>query len=198
MGVAGTSRRWHTINLGGDDLKLLNLEHPDIHNRVIAEIEAGVDVYYDRRWEATEQFGRLLYARSEIVAGKSVLILGAGVGLEAIVIGGFCEKLWINDLAPVSIELCSEQLEENDITGYGVLPGHYETLHLPDVDLIVGCFLVYDRKTRGAMSQLLRDTDTPILLVNEELDAFRSLMRTPPRKIDRIGINDGPTVVIFT
>jgi predicted nicotinamide N-methyase len=82
VGVSKPSERWHKLDLGCAELNLLNLEHPDIHQRVIAEIDEGVDVYYDERWKATEHFGRLLYSRRDLVEGKSVLILGAGVGLE--------------------------------------------------------------------------------------------------------------------
>jgi predicted nicotinamide N-methyase len=183
--------------LDGEDLDLLNLEHPDIHRRVIAEIAAGVDVYYDERWKATEHFGRLLYSRRDLVEGKTVLILGAGVGLETLVIGKLCKKLYINDLAPVSLELCEEQLNKNGIVDYVTLPGRYEEIEIPDVDLIVGCFVVYEKETREAMASLMSRTTTPLLLVNEELDAFQDLMRKTDREVERIWIDEGPTVVLL-
>ena len=189
---------WYKRNLGGSDLALINIEHPSIHRRVMAEIDAGIDVYYDRRWEATERFGELLHRDPALVAGKRVLILGAGAGLEAIVIGKLCSKLYVNDLAPVSLELCAEQLDKNGIKNYETLPGCYETLDIPNVDLIVGCFIIYNRETRQAMAQVLDNATAPILLVNEELDVFRALIRQTDRRADYIEIDDGPTVVTLT
>ena len=46
------------------------------------EIDAGIDVYYDRRWKATERFARLLYEQPSLVSDKRILILGAGAGVE--------------------------------------------------------------------------------------------------------------------
>jgi predicted nicotinamide N-methyase len=128
LGISSQAERWHTLDLGGAELCLLDLEHSDIHQRVIAEIDTGVDVYYDERWRATEQFGRLLYSRPDLVEGKSVLILGAGVGLETVVIGKLREKLYVNDLALVSLELCKEQLNQNNIWNYETLPGRLKRL----------------------------------------------------------------------
>ena len=176
---------------------MINLEHPEIHQRVIAEIDVGVDVYYDRRWKATEVFGRLLYTRPELVSGKSVLIIGAGAGLETVVIGKLCDQLYINDLAPVSLEICQEQLDRNSIACTGSLCGRYEELDLPDVDLIVGCFVVYEKETCQTMETLLGKTDVPILLVNEELAAFQKLLKSTSREVERIGIDKGPSVVML-
>ena len=197
MGLNASVDLWHEIDLGQKQIKVLNLEHPDVESRVVAEIDAGVDVYYDNRWEATESFGRLLYDRPELVAGKSVLIVGAGVGLETVVIGSLCSQLYINDLAPVSIELCLEQLAKNGITNVTAVPGKCQEIAMPPVDLIVGCFVVYERETRRAISELLTRTPLPALLVNEELDAFRELIRSTDRTVDRIPIEDGPTVVLL-
>ena len=189
--------KWESLDLGGGNLELINLEHPEINQRVIAEMDAGIDVYYDRRWKATEEFGRLLYVRPELVSGKSVLILGAGAGLETVVIGKLCDRLYINDLAPVSLEICQEQLDRNGITCAGSLCGRYEELDLPEVDLIVGCFIIYEKETRQAMESLIEEIDVPILLVNEELPAFQRLMKSISREFERIGIDEGPTVVLL-
>lgn len=197
MGVAEPTGLWYSQDIGGTTIQLFNLDHPDIHTRVIAEIDAGIDVYYDSRWEATEQFGRLLLSRQDLVREKSVLIAGAGVGLETVIIGKLCRKLYINDLAPVSIELCLEQLQQNGINDVTPLPGRFEEIDLPEVDVIVACFVVYETETREAMSRLLERTATPVLLVNEELDAFRSLMKSTDREVERIGDGDGPTVVML-
>jgi predicted nicotinamide N-methyase len=197
LGVATSTDLWYELEIADELIQLMNLEHPEVHRRVIAEIDAGIDVYYDSRWKATEQFGRLLFDQPELVAGRSILIVGAGVGLETVIIGKLCRKLYLNDLAPVSLELCIEQLERNGLTDVSVLPGRFEAVDLPDVDLIVGCFVIYERETREAMETLLGQTEVPVLLVNEELDAFRSLMQSTRRAVERIDTDNGSSVVIL-
>jgi len=189
--------RWHTVKLEGHSVQLLNLDHPSVREPVIGDIDVGIDVYDDSRWKATKQFGRLLYDQPEWVAGKSVLVVGAGVGLETVVVGSLCERLYINDLSPVSLRLCLEQLDRIHIARDGVLEGRYEEVTLPNIDLVVGCFVVYEREARSAMEALLAKTDVPVLLVNEKLDAFQGLMGETDREVERMGMEDGPTVVVL-
>jgi hypothetical protein len=125
------------------------------------------------------------------------LILGAGASLETVIIGALCDRLYINDLAPVSLKICQEQLNRNGIACAGTLCGRYEKLALPEMDLIVGCFIIYEKETRLAMETLLEQTDVPILLVNEELAAFQRLVKSTSREVERIMIDEGPTMVLL-
>jgi hypothetical protein len=47
------------------------------------------------------------------------------------------------------------------------------------------------------MAQIMGCTKTPMLFVNEELDALKALMSTTDREVERLGIDDGPTVVLL-
>jgi len=170
---------WVESKVGGESFALLDLDDRGVEERIMEEMGSGVAVFYDRRWEVTEELTDWLGDRRGLYEGKRVLVLGAGVGAETLLLGKYAEKLWVNDLAPVSIELCLEQLEKNGIQTAKSLLGRYENLNLPKVDLTVGSFLVYDVETRASMKaylQQLKDVDGRLILMNENLPDFIGLL----------------------
>lgn len=181
--MSAASSLWLDVRVAGRDFRLLNLDHAEVATRVLHDIDAGIAVYYDQRWAATERLCRFLLDQPEWVAGRHVLVLGAGVGLETVVIGSLCATLYINDLAPGALELCARQLRQNGRRDFVCLPGRFETLTLPVVDLIVGCFLVYNRDTATAIRQLLSRRTPPVLLLNDNMSAFRAVVRETPRQV---------------
>ena len=174
-------RLWSTVTLAGHRFQLFNLDHPQIAARILGDLEAGIAVYYDQRWDVTTRFCRFLLAHPAWVAGRSVLVLGAGLGLETLVIGRLCTTLYLNDRAPGALDLCTQQLRRNGITDFTCLYGPYETLTLPPVDLLVGCYLVYNRDTAAAMRQLLARHTPPVLLSNDNLLSWQALLRETRR-----------------
>jgi hypothetical protein len=172
---------WLPQEVAGRRFQVLNLDHPHIAAYVMEDLDTGVQVYYDQRWQVTHRFCHFLLAEPAWVTDRTVLVLGAGVGLETLVIGSLCHSLYINDLAPRALALCAQQLRHNGCTHFSCLPGRYEHLPLPTVDLIVGCFLVYNRDTAAAMRQLLTRPTPPVLLMNDNMPAFRKLLRQVAR-----------------
>ncbi len=165
--------RWLPKSLGEESFEILDLRAPEIERRILGEMDAGVDVYYDQRWRATETFSRWLLEHPETARGKNVLALGAGIGLETLAIGRLCGHLWVNDLAPVSVELCGEQLHRNGIDGFTPLPGSITEIPLsPEIDLAVACFLIYEDETRAAMDTFVDRFPGEILVANGPLPAF--------------------------
>jgi len=146
---------WSCEVAGDLEVDLLNLDHPDVEKRVMAEMESGVEGYYDRRWETAGVLVDWLAKNREVFERKDVLVLGAGIGVECIYLGKFAERVWLNDLAPVALELCVEQLVKNGVENFEVLCGRYEDLALPNVDLVVASFLVYNGETLDAMRAFL-------------------------------------------
>jgi predicted nicotinamide N-methyase len=174
---------WLSVDIAEHCFRLLNLDHPEISARILSDIDAGTAVYYDRRWSLTDRFCRFLLAEPAWVAGRTVLVLGAGVGLETLVIGRLCDQLYINDLSPVALELCAWQLSQNGMGEVTCLPGRYEHLVLPPVDLLVGCFLVYSRDSASAMRHLLERRTPPVLLMNDNTASLRTLVRRTSRQV---------------
>jgi len=168
--------KYRNLTIGETDYKLLDLDQKSVEKRIIEDMEAGVDVYYDRRWEVTDYLTAWLENHHEVYADKRVLVLGAGVGAETLVLGRLSEMIHLNDLSPTALELCAEQLEHNGIDNYKILLGRYEQLDLPEVDLVVASFLVYNRETLDAMKRFVSENNCQFILMNENLKEFKSLL----------------------
>lgn len=167
--------RFRTVELGGRSFQALDLDHPELVARITEEMRAGLDVYYDRRWRLTRAFCAYLMAHPELVGGRSVLVAGAGVGMEAVVVGALSGRPLVNDVAPVSLELAAEQLTANGLRDFEIRGGPMEHVDLEGVDLIVACLVVYDRETRDSMIRLVSRTGErgiPALLANAEIGPF--------------------------
>jgi predicted nicotinamide N-methyase len=169
---------WDTVHIKDESYVLINLDHPYVEVRVRSDMDAGVAVFYDRRWGITEVLNRWLLENLDLIRGKRVLVLGAGIGAETVLLGKYCSHVWINDLAPAAVELCAKQMNQNGLKNYTTLLGSYEAIDLPEVDLVVASFLIYDPKTLRAMQTFLRNYQSDVLLVNERMKAFRQFLRS--------------------
>lgn len=178
----------------------LDLTDPDIEGRILAEMESGVEVYYDREWPFTRRFCHFLVEHPELLEDRDVLVAGAGVGLEAVVAGHLCDRLWINDRAPEALALLRWQLRENDLPEPRVVPGSFADIDLPTVDLILACFVVYDRETRRATRALESRAGAegiPLLLGGEDIGGHLSaLLERVERPVRPLLEDDGDRIVL--
>jgi predicted RNA methylase len=173
---------WKTHTFNNSKFKLLDLDHPQVEQDILREIKSGVDVYYDRRWGLTQEFCEFLYEIPELFKDKDILIVGAGIGAETVVIGSMAKKLYINDLAPVALDYCAKQLRENDIDNFETIQGSYGSMDIPDVDLAVACFCVYTSETMQAMKSFIENCRSPVMIVNETLTNFVRLLKAVKRE----------------
>ncbi len=179
-------KNYKNHKVGGETFALLDLDCRDVEVRVLEEMDAGVQVYYDRRWGATGIFSEWALAKENRgkFEGKNILALGAGIGLETLVFAKLGAHVWLNDLAPVALEMCVEQLEANGLTNYTVLLGKCEEVPLPKtLDLAVGCFFIYNKTTAAAMSGFLERFPKEVILVNENLDPFPKWLAEQEREV---------------
>lgn len=161
----------------------MDLNHPRVEKEIIEEMKAGIAVYYDQRWEATGILTDWFAENLDLFLNKRVLILGAGVGAETLILGRHASHIWINDLAPTALKLCTEQLAENEITTVTSLVGRYDQIPLPEIDLVVASFLVYNDDTYRAMSHFMDQHQGDLILVNERLAPFPKLLTERPHQI---------------
>ncbi|MDA7597328.1 protein N-lysine methyltransferase family protein [bacterium] len=180
------SELWIKESFGEVEFDVLNLDHPEVEARVIAEMDSGVGVYYDTRWGATSIFSLWLGENGAEFSGKRVFAIGAGVGFENLLLARSADQVTINDFAPVSVELCAEQLTKNGLTNFDKLPGDFTTLPLPDFDIAVGCYIIYNNETHEAVEKFLDRYDGEIILVNERLKAFRQFLTACERPFETI------------
>ena len=181
--------------IGKTDYQLLDLDQKEVEKRIIDDMEDGVDVYYDRRWEVTDYLTTWLDNNRGVYADKRVLVLGAGVGAETLVLGRLSAMIHLNDLSPTALELCAEQLEYNGIENYEILLGRYEQLDLPEVDIVVASFLVYNRETFDAMKDFVSENNCQFILMNENLKEFKSLLAEFPHEV--LFEQEGATCVLL-
>ena len=173
---------WTTATFNNNNFKLLDLDHPQVDKDILREIKSGINVYYDRRWGLTQEFCEFMYEIPDLFMNKDVLVVGAGIGAETVVIGSMAKKLYINDLAPVALDYCAKQLRENNINNFETIPGSYGSIDFPAVDLAVACFCVYTSETMHAMKSFIEKSKSPVLIVNETLNHFVRLLKTVARK----------------
>ena len=176
-----TDSIWTKLTFNGKEFDLLDLDHSQVEKDILKEISSGVDVYYDRRWGLTQEFCGFIFETVELFLDKNILIVGAGIGAETVVIGSMAKKLYINDLAPVALEYCARQLTQNSILNFEIIPGSYGSMDIPDVDLAVACFCVYNSATMRAMQAFIEKSRSPVLIVNDPLPGFVRLMKAVKR-----------------
>ena len=182
-------KNYRDHQVGAETFALLDLDSQDVEKRVLAEMDAGVQVYYDTRWGATGIFSEWALApeNAKRFKGKNILILGAGIGLETLVLAKLGAHVWLNDLAPVALEMCVEQLEANGLTNYTVLVGKCEEVPLPEtLDLAVACFFIYNKQTATATTAFLERFPKELIFVNENLDPFPKWLSGLDRKVTPI------------
>lgn len=187
--------KYETRKIGGVRYELLDLDQRAVDLRVMEDMDAGVDVYYDRRWEVTGLLTEWLEANHAQYKDKRVLVLGAGVGIETAVLGRLAERLFINDLSATALELCGEQLRENGVDDFGTLLGRYEEIDLPEVDLIVASFLVYNKETLKAMRAFMEGNGCDFILMNENLPDFMKCLKELNHEV--IFADEGAMCVLF-
>jgi len=169
--------------IGSETFALMELKHPQVEQEIIAEMSQGIDVYYDRRWATTGVLTEWLAQNTALFLGKRVLIIGAGIGAETLILGRHASHIWINDISPTALTLCQEQLKENGIENATSLVGRYEELDLPEVDLVVASFLVYNDDTYRSMSTYMDQHQGNLILVNERLAPFPKLLKEREHRI---------------
>ena len=188
---------WRTQRIGAREVEVLDLQHPKLTERILPDIEAGTKVYYDRRWRVSERFARHLDAHPDSFRDRAVLVLGCGVGLEAIAAAPHASRLVLNDASRTAVELSGVQLERNGHRSFEPLVGRYEDVAPASVDLCIGSFLVYDEETLTSMVALMRRLPVPVLLANDPMDAFDDLRHDCGRRIRRLTPHDDTPIVWF-
>ncbi|MEJ6646666.1 MAG: methyltransferase domain-containing protein [Akkermansiaceae bacterium] len=169
--------------IGSETFALMELKHPQVEQEIIAEMSQGIDVYYDRRWATTGVLTEWFAQNTDLFLGKRVLIIGAGIGAETLILGRHASHIWINDISPTALTLCQEQLKENGIENATSLVGRYEELDLPEVDLVVASFLVYNDDTYRSMSTYMDQHQGNLILVNERLAPFPKILKEREHRI---------------
>lgn len=187
---------WTDVELGGERFRRLRLDHPGVEERIVAEITAGAPVYYDREWPMTRRFCRWLVRHRPWVEERRVLVVGAGVGMEAVVAGRFAAAVEINDLSPLALDLLGRQLRANEIEPVAVHACSFAEVPLAEeLELVLACFAVFHDASASAMERLLvraAARDLPVLLAGRNLGGhLERVLGVGPRDPEWLAREDG-------
>ena len=175
---------WQEVKIGSRRFDLLDLNHARVATEIIAEIDAGVEVYYDRRWRVSFSLATFLLAHPEVITARTLLVIGCGIGIEGLAAASYAQRVYLNDLSPLALELSSRQFRRNRLGNHRLLQGRYEELQLPPIDLAVGSFVVYNEDTLSAMQRfLVTHSQVPVLLANELMPPFAELLEAVDRPV---------------
>ncbi|MDF1751526.1 MAG: class I SAM-dependent methyltransferase [Verrucomicrobiales bacterium] len=171
------SARWLPRTIGTERFELINFDHAAIEKLVLDEMDTGFEVFYDNRWGLTSEFSHWLVENQPLFRDRSILNLGAGAGIETLVLAKYARKIYINDLSELSLQLCAEQLEENGLNNFESLPGDYTRIPVPlECDLAIACFSIYCPVTSASVKSFLNRFRGEVIIVNEFLKPFREFL----------------------
>lgn len=123
-------------------------------------------------WPCAQVLGEFLCFNSEIFCGKTVLELGSGTGICAIIAAKVgCSRVYLTDKfdCQQSTDLCAENLQLNKVQAANLLPLKWgridELTSLPKVDHLIGSDCFYDESDFEyllcTISLLLRNANDP-------------------------------------
>ena len=108
-------------------------------------------------WESAIGLARMLTANPEFVVGKSVLELGAGVGVPGMVARGLGANVWQTDHQVGALQLAQINAAQNNVTGIATFLADWQTwTHAPRYDVILGADICYERAMQFYLEQIFR------------------------------------------
>lgn len=167
---------WVAEKIGDWEVQALSMANPEFNRDVMGEIEGGeIDVYYDTRWETSRLFARWLLDRKEIFTDKRALVLGCGIGLESLSVARYASRVWCNDLSPVACAWTLKQLEVNGLAGHALV-GSYLECAVPDVDIVIGSFLVYNEETAASLASFVSSHAWETVFANDGMSYWSDFL----------------------
>lgn len=98
-------------------------------------------------WESAVGLSRMLVARPDLVRGKTVLELGAGVGLPGLVAQTLGAQVWQTDYHRDALRLAEINALRNQVSGVTRFTGDWRAWnHKTRYDVLLGADILYDRE----------------------------------------------------
>ena len=118
--------------------------------------------YWHVTWPTGVALARYLAApaRKHTVAGKQVLVIGCGAGLEAIVLAKLGAVVSVLDHIPAALELVAHNCRRNHVDPVTFRPCCWRDARalrrLPTYELVIGSDVLYDPVAARGVTRLLR------------------------------------------
>ncbi len=108
-------------------------------------------------WEASVALARKLAANPNLVAGKRVLELGAGVGLPGIVARSLGAEVWQTDHQAHTLWLAQVNAAQNGIAGITTFAADWQSWsHSRSYDVVLGADILYERGMHFYLNDVFR------------------------------------------
>jgi predicted nicotinamide N-methyase len=148
--VAVGERLWHVTAVQNEDALLETAE----------ELEHFP--YGFLLWESGVGLARHLAAHPELVAGKSILELGAGVGLSGLVAQSLGGSVWQSDHQPGTLSLARINAEQNGVAGvHCFLADWGRWTHRERYAVILGADILYERQMHFHLEHIFHQNLAP-------------------------------------
>jgi predicted nicotinamide N-methyase len=114
-------------------------------------------------WESAEALAAALVERPELVAGKSVLELGAGVGFPGIVARAVgAASVRQTDNVVQALTLCRVNAEQNGVEGIELVLANWDAwTETQTYDVIIGSDVIYERAAHAPLMAILERNLAP-------------------------------------
>jgi len=146
--------------------------HEDLVARVETEADLQAFPYGLLLWPSAVALAERLAAEPELVRGKRVLELGAGVGLPGLVAQSLGGVVTQTDYQLAPLALARENARRNGIAGIVICEGDWRRFpSLPPFDVVLGSDVLYERAMHPALRALLPRVLAPggLLLLSDPL-----------------------------
>ena len=149
------------VSVGGLRFRLLAAQD---HDALLAATAAGRHLPFGLiLWESAVALAEALLARGSTLAGRTVLELGAGLGLPGMVAARHAAAVVQTDHDPLALQVCARNAELNGLTSR-------LTFQIADwrawddatrYDIVIGADILYDRDDHADIARTLAATLAP-------------------------------------
>lgn len=155
-GMHPTWLREEVVSVGAHAFRLRTVG--DVDSLLLALPSEAEIPYWAILWDSAVWLSEWLLVHPELVKGKRVLELGAGVGLVGLVAQWLgAEQVVQNDAHLPALALCFENARLNSIKPSEPLLMDWRSWQHPDqYDLVLGADIVYDRTLHASLQEVLQ------------------------------------------
>lgn len=144
-----------SLEVGGIRLQLLLPDLEKIRARYFT-LKHPAFPFWARIWPAAKALGTYLIDKQQLLHNKSVLEVGAGLGLPSIIASKFASEVICTDLFSEGLSICKKNAELNGIQNLSIQVFDWNITEIPDTDIIIASDISYDPNQFERLEKLLR------------------------------------------